>query len=306
MNRSKRFAVLSVVITIVHFQFQNCSPASYGFKGGDDAGSVSGLGAGGGTGNGGGGGTGSGEIAVSCGTASCELTPLTHKPTVTTVLLALGDQHNQTLVANNVSNQFLVETIVRYSSPKDKPKILIVRAKDTHGEDPEDTLYIQSLLSRYDTTLIDEPNSGLRSTDVAGFDVVWFNNPGWPMSLRATFDTLMAFSGAVVLQGDDMSWVADKSFSMEPLTGLKHNDNGTSVKCAEKSYPHDNNAGHQYRVSLDSTKIQGLDQAAVNFRYGNDIDNSTVVGANAEVLALAIGGPAECTETRPTVVRRFK
>ena len=41
--------------------------------------------------------------------------------------------------------------------------------------------------------------------DVENFDVVWFNNPGHPMSSQVTRDTLLNFKGAVVLQGDDLT-----------------------------------------------------------------------------------------------------
>lgn len=242
------------------------------------------------------------SVATLCGTQSCSLNPLTTKPAVTTILLALGDQHNSKLVGNPVSNQYLAETVIRFSSPKENPKLLIVRAKDNQGEDPEDTVYIQDLLKRYDTQLIDEPASGLRPSDVAGYDLVWFNNPGYPFSSTVSFDTLMKFEGGVVLQGDDLS--RSDSFSLTPLTGLEYLDNGTSVRCAGVDYPHDNNSGHQYRVSLNPARIQGLDTSAISFRYGNDIDNTKIVDPSVEVLAVAVGGPSACTEERPTVVRR--
>lgn len=245
-----------------------------------------------------------GGLAVPCGDRSCTLDPLTSEPAVTTILLALGDEADNRLVGNPVSNRFLAESVIRFSSPVKDPKILIVRALNHNGEDPEDTVYIQNLLSSYATTLIDEPAGGITPADTQGFDLVWFNNPGYPFSSKTSFDTLMAFEGGVVLQGDDLS--RSDSFSMTPLTGLTYIDNGTSVRCNGHNYPHDNNGGEQYRVTLDANRIQGLDQTAIHFRYGNDIDNTVAAIPDLEILATAIGGPAECTEERPAVVRRLR
>ncbi len=280
MFQIERVSLIVGVGLLIPALFQNCA-ANYGFKG-----------------------PGEGAIALSCGDSSCETTPLTTKPTVTTILLALGDKAKSQLVANPVSTKFLAETVIRYSSPQVDPKILIVRAKDTMGESPEDTIYIQDLLSRYHTTMINEPATGLLPSQVKDFDLIWFHNPGYPFSLKVSYETLLAFPGAVVLQGDDLTQGA--GFSLTPLTGMKFLDNGTSIKCGNKTYSTDNNGGEQFKVSLDPTKIQGIDQSAVSFFYGNDIDNSVVASSDVEVLALATGAPQGCTEARPTVVRRIK
>lgn len=277
-NQHRLMFIVTILIGIPIFQ--NCA-ANYGFVGPSGS-----------------------NIATSCGAASCSTTPLTNKPTVTTILLALGDQANSKLVANPVSTRFLAETVVRYSSPKPNPKILIVRAKDNNGEDPEDTTYIQSLLISYQTALIDEPAMGLSPSDIAGYDLVWFHNPGYPMSIKKTYDTLLAFPEAVVLQGDDLT--QGVGFSMTDLTGLKFIDNGTSIVCGGTTYQTDDNNGEQFKVSLDPNLVQGVDQAAISFQYGNDIDNSVVVGAGVEVIATAVGSPSKCSKARPTVVRRVK
>lgn len=273
-----------VLITIVTITFQNCSRAKFTAINDDDGSSNS--------------------LALPCGGQSCSLNPLTTKPAVTTILLALGDEANNKLVGNPVSNQFLAETVIRFSSPAKNPKILIVKALNHNGEDPEDTIYIQTLLSRYQTTMISETAAGIKPADVQGYDLIWFNNPGYPFSIKASFDTLMAFDGGVVLQGDDLS--RSDTFSMTPLTGLTYIDNGTSVTCGGQSYPHNDNNGHQYRVRLNPDRIQGLDQSSIEFRYGNDIDNTVIANPDLEVLALAKGGPAPCTDDRPVVVRREK
>jgi hypothetical protein len=272
--------ILAAGVTVL---FQNCEKAR--FHSVQEFGSVIGL-------------------AVPCGTQSCSLTPLTSKPAVTTILLALGDESNSQLVGNPVSNQYLAESVVRVSTPAQSPKILIVKAHNHNGEDPEDTLYIQSLLSGYQTTVVAEPAGGLLPEAVQGYDLIWFNNPGHPFSSQISYDTLMAFEGGVVLQGDDLA--RSDTFSMTPLTGLTYIDNGTSVTCGNQTFPHDNNAGEQFRVSLNPEIIQGVDQATVSFRYGNDIDNTVIADPAVVTLAVAKGGPSVCTEPRPAVVLRQK
>jgi len=281
----KKLTIAAIAaITVVTALFQNCTRAKFTSINDDDGSSNS--------------------LALPCGGQSCSLNPLTTKPAVTTILLALGDEANNKLVGNPVSNQFLAESVIRFSSPVKTPKILIVKALNHNGEDPEDTLYIQTLLARYQTTMISETAAGIKPADVQGYDLIWFNNPGYPFSIKASFDTLMAFDGGVVLQGDDLS--RSDTFSMTPLTGLTHIDNGTSVQCGGQNYPHNDNNGHQYRVALDPARIQGVDQDTVAFRYGNDIDNTVIADPAVEVLALAKGGPAPCTDERPVVVRREK
>lgn len=245
-----------------------------------------------------------GDLGV-CGGISCDLEPLTNKPAVTTVLLALGDEADDQLVVNGASAQLIAETIVRYTSPKSKPKVLLVRDRTSGSEDPEDSEYAANvLLSRYDLTRMEEPEGGLTDADVDGFDVVWLNNPGDPMGSSATRDTLIRFKGGVVLQGDDLS--RGKTFSNEALTGLKYIDNGTSVKCDGVDYNHNDNTGHQFRVTLDSEKVPGADSSTIEFRYGNDIDDTVPVRDDLEILATAKGGPSSCTETRPAIVRYLK
>ncbi len=241
-----------------------------------------------------------------CQGVSCTLDPLTDKPAVTTILLALGDKANKQLVVNGVSSQLIAETVIRYTSPKNDPKILLVQDYNIYGESPEDTVYIKDvLLKRYNVSFIVEGKNGLTSKDVEGYDLIWFNNPGHPMSSKNTMDILMAFPGAVVLQGDDLS--QGSNFSLEPLTGLKHIDNGTEVICNGKKYYHNDNNGEQFRVSLNATAFpQNTDATAINFRYGNDIDKTVVTKSSVEVIAVAKGGPSACTEERPAIVRYTK
>lgn len=245
------------------------------------------------------------SLAV-CNGISCDLTPLTAKPAVTTILMALGDEANNQLVVDGVSSQLIAEVVVRYTSPKTSPRILVVRDSASGGETSQDTRFVtDKLLARFDVTLLDEPSTGLTDNDLAPYDVVWFNNPGAPMGVKASRDALMRFKGGVVLQGDDLS--RGSNFALDELTGLKFIDNGTSVTCSDgRSYLHDDNNGQKYRVEIDASKIPGVSQAAISFRYGNDIDNTVPARSDLEILASAKGGPESCVDSRPAVVRYFK
>lgn len=241
-----------------------------------------------------------------CNNVSCHLTPLTNKPAVTTILMALGDVSNDQLVVNGASAQLIAETVIRYSSPKENPKILLLVDQNALSEDPEDIAYVKDvLLKRYDVTILNEPTSGVSTNDLVGFDLVWFNNPGLPMSSVVTYQVLLGYAGAIVMQGDDLSW--GSGFDMSELTGLKNIDNGQEVICDDGvAYAHDNNGGEQYQVSIDKSKVVGVDDSIITFKYGNDIDGTELVGNNMEVLATAKGGPASCTKTRPAIVKRIK
>lgn len=247
-----------------------------------------------------------GDLDV-CNGVSCDLNPLTNKPAVTTILMALGDEANNQLVVNGASAQLIAESVVRYTSPKAKPKILLVHDHAAGAEDPEDTKYVANvLLGRYDVTKLSETSSGLTDQDVEGFDVIWFNNPGHPMGSQATRDVLLRFKGGVILQGDDLTRAKDQKFDLTSLTGLKHIDNGTEVVCDGKTYAHDNNVNFQYRVTLNPDKIPGAEASTIAFRYGNDIDNTEIARRDLEVLAYAKGGHDSCTAQRPAIVRYLK
>jgi hypothetical protein len=244
-----------------------------------------------------------GKLGV-CDGVSCELTPLTRKPAVTTILLAIGDEADDQLVVNGASSQLIAETVVRYSTNVENPRILLVQDTGADREDPEDTVYVKKLLSRYDVDFMIEPEGGITDEHVKGYDLVWFNNPGKPMGSETAKDVLMRFKGGVVLQGDDLT--RGPNMNLEALTGLKYIDNGEDVTCNGKDYHIDNNTGNQYRVSLDPTKIPGADASTINFKYGNDIDTTRIVREGLEVLAYAVGDIAGCTSQRPAIVRYVK
>lgn len=247
---------------------------------------------------------GGGDLDV-CNGVSCELDPLTQRPSVITILMALGDEADDQLVVNGLSAQLIAETVVRYASPVSDPRILIVLDAGASNEDPEDTIYVREvLLARYKTVFLEEPATGLSDADVSGFDLIWFNNPGHAMKNEVTRDVLMRFAGGVILQGDDLSRGA--SFDLSALTGLTHVDNGATVVCGGKSYSHDNNGGERYRVELDPAKMPSNVGSAIRFEYGNDIDLAVPARSDLEILAYARGGPSVCSESRPAIVRYMK
>ncbi len=219
--------------------------------------------------------------------------------------MALGDEADSQLVVNGTSAQLIAETVVRYASSVNNPRILLVMDHARGSEDPEDSVYTkETLLKRYLVTQIEEPADGLLDSDTAGYDLIWFNNPGSPMGSEVTRDTLIRFRGGVILQGDDLG--RGHNFDNEALTGLRYLDNGTEVNCAGTNYNHDNNLGQKFRVGLDPAKIPGVDASAINFDYGNDIDNTEPARAGLEVVALAQGGHVSCVDYRPAIVRYQK
>ncbi|MCA9573257.1 MAG: hypothetical protein KC656_35720, partial [Myxococcales bacterium] len=204
---------------------------------------------------------------------------------IVTLLLTLGDPG----IPSDLSAQLALQA-VEWASPRLRPHVLIVLDDGHNGEDVTDAELIQWLLADVDTlevAYLDEPEGGLRPEDVEGYDVVWYANPGYPMDDLTALETLDAFAaagGGVVLQGDDMTWSSGHAFETTPLTGLEHGDNGTNA-CGQRI---DNGRDGTYTVTVGQAEhavVRGL--GGQTFRYGNDIDRSTVVSETAEVLAWA-------------------
>lgn len=278
--KSKTLPILSVLIvaSALVFGFQNCAGPQIVF-------SESQL----------------GKLGA-CDGISCDLTPITLEPAVTTILLALGDEDNDELVINGISTQLIAETVVRYSSPIINPRILFIRDARAGDESLGDTAYVRDvLLSRFDVTFFDETERSLQTSDTAGYDLIWFNNPGTPMGSQQTYKTLLSFRGGVIIQGDDLS--VGRGFSMTELTGLESVNNGTKVQCDNQSYNIDNNTGYTYRVKLVGQKFVGAQTDSLIFQYGNDIDHTIIARPDLEVLATAKGSPSDCFTEYPTIVR---
>ncbi len=67
--------------------------------------------------------------------------PYVDKAGVVTILLALGDQFNNSLVIEQESSKLLAEDLVKYASPVKEPKILVVRDRLHNNESIEDLVH---------------------------------------------------------------------------------------------------------------------------------------------------------------------
>jgi hypothetical protein len=236
--------------------------------------------------------------------AACDFNPAVKKIGVVTILLALGDMAQESVVINEESSRLIAQNAVKFATPVANPKILVVKDFNNRGESVGDTEFIsEKLLVNYETQLKYETPAGLTADEVTGFDLIWFNNPGYPMGSLSSFEVLKNFEGGIILSGDDLTQGA--GFKLESLVGLKYIDNGTRLVCENRSYNFNNNTGYRYRVTLEEQFMPGLDESVKNFEYGNDIDNSSLSDstANYEVLAYANGAEGTCEVKRPVIVR---
>ncbi len=196
----------------------------------------------------------------------------------------------------------LMANAINWASPVDAPRVLFVLDDFNHGEFADDTqaLYESLSTSGYDASYLQETGSGIKASDLAGYDVVWFSNPGYPIDDKDSFNALLEFSkngGGVVLQGDDMTWSYGNAFPTTPLTHLRHVENGTSA-CGVGI---DNLKGGRYRVTMNSEThpvIEGLEGAS--FLYGDDIDKSVALDGTEVVAWATVEGKASC-EKRPVI-----
>ncbi len=238
---------------------------------------------------------------------ACNLNPVVLKPGVVTILLALGDVAQQSIVIYEESSKLIAQNAVKFASPVANPKILVVKDFNHRGESNEDTEFIaEVLLANYSTTIKYETAGGLKECDLKGYDLIWFNNPGYPMGSITSLNSLKNFKGGVILSGDDLT--QGSGFSLESFTGLKFKDNGTALACGGKSYKHNDNGGYRYRISLEEEFLPGLDESVRNFEYGNDIDNSILAfnDSKYQVLAYTNGAAGTCEVKRPIIIRYEK
>ena len=195
--------------------------------------------------------------------------PRARKAGVVTVLLALGDTKNGNLVLPEESTRKIARNAVRFTSKVKRPKVLYVLDSNHRNESPFDTEFITTqLLADFDVTVLREASPGITLNDLDGFNVVWFNNPGYPMGNLQSMQTLLAFDGGVVLSGDDLG--RGQGFLTEELTGMVYENNGVNA-CGQHT---DNNKGSAYHVTLGDRLARGIvDDASKNFKYFNDIDH---------------------------------
>jgi hypothetical protein len=196
----------------------------------------------------------------------------------------------------------LMANTINWASPVDAPRVLFVLDDFHHGEFADDTqaLYESLATAGYDASYLEESGNGIQAQDLAGYDVIWFSNPGYPIDDKASFNALLEFSqngGGVVLQGDDMTWSYGQAFPTTPLTHLRHVENGASA-CGVGI---DNGKGGRYRVTMNADThpvIEGLEGAS--FLYGDDIDNSEALDGTEVVAWATVEGKANCPR-RPVI-----
>ncbi len=229
------------------------------------------------------------------------------------MLVAFGDLVEEKLVITEASSRLIAQNAVKYASPKVQPKILVVKDFNNQGESSYDTEYIAKiLLANYlKVDVLNETSAGLKASDVEGYDLIWFNNPGHPMGSAKSMKVLMDFKGGVILSGDDLT--RGSNFSLENLTGLKYIDNGASISCNGKNYSYDNNnvSGRRYQVKVADEFFPDMPLELKSFEYGNDIDNSSLstlidTKTKIQVLAYANGAKGACEDNKRPVIVRYE
>jgi len=206
---------------------------------------------------------------------------------VLTILLTMNDMYMDPAI----SQQLLLNSVA-WVSPDNipDPRVLIIRDDEHHDEHPEDSdeMLAHLLAAGYIATLIEEPEDGIATTDLAGYSVAILSNPGHSPDDEETLEALHMFSCAgygIIFQGDDMAHFDDEDdFQMEDLTRLRYIDNGTSYH----GYGIDNDEGDRYEVTVENLThpvVTGIEGAI--FYYGDDIDTTEPSNTYETVLAWA-------------------
>jgi hypothetical protein len=104
---------------------------------------------------------------------------------VETILMSLSE-----IDAN--AAKAIINDALNFVRPVKKPRVLFVRSSFDEGEALTDYTLIPQVISQAGYTLdsIDEPVTGLTAAQADGYDVIWFNNPGYPAQSQTTLDTL--------------------------------------------------------------------------------------------------------------------
>ena len=200
---------------------------------------------------------------------------------VVTILMALSDQW----IPEATARQLIINS-VDFATDVPDPAVLVIRDDNTNGEDEQDPINISSWLQSvgYSVTFMQEPTNGISASDLTGFHVVIFSNPGYPPDDNSTIDALYDFSNqgyGVILQGDDMTQTDNPK--MEEMTKLVGVDNGGSYYGVNI----DNNNGAAYSVRLVPYNVLNTDISLVEFPYGNDIDTTELSSTGVYVAAWA-------------------
>lgn len=206
-------------------------------------------------------------------------------------------------IGTDVSSRLITQA-VDWVSPVDDARVLVVLDDGRRFEFPTDPVFVTDTLREagWDVDSVEEPSTGLRPSDLVGYDVVWFANPGWPLDDRASRDALLQYQsrgGGLVLQGDDITYALGQAFSMSPLTKVQFVHNGTPY-CGVRI---NNNTGNYYEVSVvDETHPVTAGLEGMSFLYNDDIDVTRSLGLGEQVLAWAnLPGGSDCA-SHPAIV----
>lgn len=163
--------------------------------------------------------------------------------------------------------------------------VLVIRDDNHQGEWTEDTDEIYNALVElgYNTSLLDEPEGGVKDSDLRRYDVVFLSNPGYPVDDLLTIQSLQNFfdmGGGIILQGDD---ICQEHTNLTTLTHLTFKDNGVDYF----GHHTDDMLDEFYLVEIvgEHSVIAGLD--SISFSYGDDIDSTDVTNTGEVVLAWA-------------------
>jgi len=197
----------------------------------------------------------------------------------------------------------LIARTIDWVSPSVGPRVAVVLDDNHHNEYRADADFIATQLTAggYRVTRLDEPASGYADGAFAGYDVVWFTNPGYPVDDETSMRALRSFltaGGGIVLSGDDMAQAWGNAFQMSPYTHATFVNNGTSF-CGRGT---DNNGGERYTVTfedVDNSIVSGIE--GTSFMYGDDIDNTVRLNHGEEVLAWASASWGSCARI-PVIV----
>lgn len=224
-----------------------------------------------------------------------------------TILLTLHGPDGRTMPPADARR--LAGNAARWVGDADAPRVLVVRDQNHRGEDLEDVDRLVDDLAaelgpanvaRLDEESLPTPGD-LQPADVAGYDVVWFANPGAPIDSLTTFNTLLGFragGGGVVLQGDDIAHLQSPEALADTLTFV-HYENGGARACGRDV---DGWQAGAYDVSFEPGAHPVLAGLTGGFAYANDIDLVAPAGLGEAVVMTARLVDGDCSVATPAIV----
>ena len=249
------------------------------------------------------------ELAVAGSRARQELTVSRSAPcTVTgrslTILVTMHGPPGKTMPSEDAAR--LAVNAARWVGKSDAPRVLVVRDQNHRGADLEDVdLLVTDLRAALGDAAVDRVDEeslltpgDLQLADVAGYDVVWFVNPGEPIDSPTTLTTLHRFragGGGLILQGDDIAQFQASPALADGVT-LSTFHNGGRRACGAPIEAWGDNA---YRVRWVESAHPVLAGLSGEFDYAKDLD---LVDASGAALAVASFAAAGCSLAAPAVL----